>query len=77
MVPLRGLIDAEGELVKLAKERQKLEQELQRVQGKLGSAAFLGKAPAEVVAKEQQKLEELQVRLAKNTESTERMQKLR
>ncbi|MHB8811544.1 MAG: class I tRNA ligase family protein, partial [Desulfobulbaceae bacterium] len=77
VVPLRGLIDAEGELAKLVKERQKLEQELQRVQGKLGSAAFLGKAPPEVVAKEQQKLEELQVRLAKNTESTERMQKLR
>jgi valyl-tRNA synthetase len=76
-VPLRGLIDVEGELAKLAKERQKLEQELQRVQGKLGNATFLGKAPPEVVAKEQQKLEELQVRLAKNGESTGRLQKLR
>jgi len=77
VVPLRGLIDAEGELAKLAKERQKLEQDLQRVQGKLGNETFLGKAPAEVVAKERQKLEELQVRLAKNRESTGRLQKLR
>ncbi len=76
-VPLRGLIDVEGELAKLAKEQQKLEQELQRVQGKLGNETFLGKAPAEVVAKEQQKLEELQIRLAKNRESTGRLQKLR
>ncbi|MHB8788835.1 MAG: valine--tRNA ligase [Desulfobulbaceae bacterium] len=77
VVPLRGLIDVEGELAKLAKERQKLEQELGRIQSKLGSEAFLGKAPAAVVAKEQQKLEEIQVRLAKNMESFGRLQKLR
>jgi valyl-tRNA synthetase len=77
VVPLRGLIDVEGELAKLAKERQKLALDLGKIQGKLGSESFLGKAPPEVVAKERQKLDEIQARLAKNEESTVRLQKLR
>ena len=44
----------------------KLEQDLQRVNGKLDNEKFLRNAPPEVVAKEQAKLEELKARLAKN-----------
>ena len=75
-VPLKGLIDAAGEIAKLEKERAKLEKEMQRIQGKLSNEKFLNKAPAEVVEKEKQKQEELQVHLDKNAESTARLQKL-
>lgn len=75
-VPLKGLIDAPGELAKLARERTKLENEIQRIEGKLGNEKFLSKAPPDVVEKERQKQEELRVRLEKNEESTARMKKL-
>jgi valyl-tRNA synthetase len=77
VVPLKELIDVEAELDKLARERKKIEQEFKRVQGKLGNEQFLANAPADVVAKEQAKLEELKARLAKNEESRERLGKLR
>ena len=75
-VPLKDLIDVEAELDKLARERKKIEQELKRVQGKLGNAKFLNNAPDAVVEKEKGKLEELETRLAKNEESKGRLMKL-
>jgi valyl-tRNA synthetase len=75
VVPLKELIDVEAELDKLARERKTLEQDLQRVNGKLGNENFLSNAPPDVVAKEQAKLEELNARLAKNEESRERLGK--
>ncbi|XCN72490.1 MAG: valine--tRNA ligase [Candidatus Electrothrix aestuarii] len=75
-VPLKDLIDVEAELDKLARDRKKIEQELKRVQGKLGNEKFLNNAPDDVVEKERGKLEELEIRLAKNEESSERMEKL-
>jgi valyl-tRNA synthetase len=76
-VPLKELIDVDAELDKLARERKTLEQDLQRVRGKLGNEKFLSNAPADVVEKEQAKLEELRNRLAKNEESRERLGKVR
>ncbi|CAK8713437.1 Valine--tRNA ligase [Candidatus Electrothrix laxa] len=75
-VPLKDLIDVEAELDKLARERKKIEQELKRVQGKLGNAKFLSNAPDAVVEKEKGKQAELENRLAKNEESRERLGKL-
>ena len=76
VVPLKGLIDVAAELEKLTRERGKLEQELARIQAKLGNEQFTGKAPAVVVAKEREKAQELEARLAKNQESIQRMQAL-
>jgi len=76
VVPLKGLIDAEGELAKLDRERSKLDRELKRVTGKLENEKFLTNAPAEVVAKERDKEAELLARLEKNAESAARMKKL-
>ncbi|MCW5211862.1 valine--tRNA ligase [Desulfobulbus sp. TB] len=76
-VPLKDLIDVEAELDKLARERKKIEQELQRVNGKLSNEKFLNNAPEAVVAKERGKLEELETRLVKNAESTVRLMKLK
>ncbi len=75
-VPLKNLIDVEAELDKLARERKKVEQELKRVQGKLGNEKFLNNAPEAVVEKERGKLAELENRLTKNEESKARLGKL-
>jgi valyl-tRNA synthetase len=77
VVPLKGLIDVEGELEKLAREKGKLDKELARIVGKLGNEKFINNAPAEVVAKERDKEAEIRARLGKNAESTERLSKLR
>ncbi len=76
VVPLKGLIDVAGELAKLARDKGKIEQELARIEGKLGNAKFVNNAPEAVVAQERAKAEDLRARLAKNLESTERMNKL-
>ncbi len=55
MVPLAGLIDVAEERARLTKEIGKREQDLRRLNGKLGNAKFVANAPPEVVAKEQQK----------------------
>ncbi len=75
-VPLAGLINVEEELARLARERRKLEKELQRVTGKLANQRFLDNAPEQVVAKERAREEELRTRLAKNAESEARIAKL-
>jgi valyl-tRNA synthetase len=58
-VDLTGLIDVEAELGRLDREVEKARQDLQRVEGKLGNASFVDKAPAEVVQKERDRQEEL------------------
>ncbi len=76
-VPLKGLIDIDGELEKLARENGKIKKELVRVSGKLKNEKFLSKAPEAVVEKEKGKEKELLARLEKNAESITRLQKLR
>ncbi len=58
-VPLKGVVDIEGELRRLDKELSKLEKELGFVAKKLASQGFLNNAPAEVVAKEEAKAREM------------------
>jgi valyl-tRNA synthetase len=56
LVPMANLIDKEAEIARLGKEIDKLAKEVNRLSGKLDNANFVAKAPAEVVAKEQEKL---------------------
>jgi valyl-tRNA synthetase len=60
MVPLAGLIDVAAERLRLDKEIAKRRQELGRIEGKLGNAGFVAKAPADVVAKERERAAEMQ-----------------
>ncbi|WFP48882.1 valine--tRNA ligase [Methylomonas sp. EFPC3] len=60
LIPMAGLIDKDAELARLDKEIQRIEKELPRIEGKLGNAAFVDKAPPEVIAKEREKLAGLQ-----------------
>ncbi|MBF0162563.1 MAG: valine--tRNA ligase [Magnetococcales bacterium] len=59
-VPLQGVIDVAAEGARLRKELQRIEMDLQRVQGKLNNPSFLSHAKADVVEKEQRKERELQ-----------------
>ncbi len=49
LVPMAGLIDKEAEITRLEKEIGKLASDLARLQGKLNNAAFVDKAPVDVV----------------------------
>ena len=55
-VPLAGLIDVGAELARLDKEIARLGQEVGRVEAKLSNESFVARAPAEVVAKEREKI---------------------
>ncbi|MEM1111160.1 MAG: valine--tRNA ligase [Pseudomonadota bacterium] len=76
LVPMAGLIDKKAELDRLAREVQKVENDLKRVEGKLNNPAFIDRAPAEVVAKEREKLQSLQQALTKLHEQQETIRRL-
>jgi valyl-tRNA synthetase len=58
IIPLDGLIDVVAEKARLEKIQTKLLDEVARLKIKLGNEKFTQSAPAEVVRKEQQKLDE-------------------
>jgi valyl-tRNA synthetase len=60
MVPLAGLIDLEAERARIGKEVGKAQQELEKIEKKLGNESFVAKAPEAVVAKERNRAGELQ-----------------
>jgi len=63
MVPMKGLIDPTAELGRLSKAQEKLQKQADGIARKLGNEGFVSKAPAEVVAAEKAKLEELEGQL--------------
>jgi valyl-tRNA synthetase len=75
-VPLEGLLDFEEESKRLQKEISKLEPELARVEKKLANDNFLNRAPADIVAKENDKLERLGGKLDKLNKQLERLTKI-
>ncbi len=73
-LPLDELVDKEKELERLNKEKQTLLAEIKRVEGKLGNAGFVAKAPAAVVEEERKKGEKYKEMLAKVEESLAALQ---
>ena len=59
LVPLAGLIDAEAEIARLGKQREKLAADLDRCRRKLENENFVNNAPAAVVDKERLRAAEL------------------
>jgi len=76
LVPMAGLIDKDAELSRLAREIDKLEKDLSRIQGKLGNTAFVDKAPAAVVAKEREKMQAQQQALDTLQEQVQRIEQM-
>tara|TARA_B110000240_G_scaffold126495_1_gene140807 strand:- start:2612 stop:5476 length:2865 start_codon:yes stop_codon:yes gene_type:complete len=64
LVPMAGLIDINAELARLDREIDKISLEAKKLSGKLSNEKFVGNAPAEVVAKERQKLADFESSLS-------------
>ncbi|MBI5788613.1 MAG: valine--tRNA ligase [Candidatus Schekmanbacteria bacterium] len=64
-LPLAGVMDIGQEIQRLQKAVNQTKEELEKVEGKLNNPAFVEKAPAVVVEKEQLRRSELQEKLSK------------
>ncbi|MDA8413381.1 MAG: valine--tRNA ligase [Desulfobacteraceae bacterium] len=76
-VPLKGLVDVAAEEERLLKEIGKIEKEIEMFSKKLESPAFVDRAPAEIVAKERQKLAEVNGKKLVLEESLDKIRKLK
>jgi valyl-tRNA synthetase len=72
-LPLAGVIDLNAERARLEKELGKIADDISRIDGKLGNADFMARAPEEVVEEQREKREEAQSRQAKVREALERL----
>ena len=76
LIPMAGLIDRDAELERLAKLAAQVQDELDRVAGKLANTGFVTKAPAQVVDAERRKLSDLETRKSGITEQIEKISAL-
>ncbi len=65
LIPMAGLVDKAAELDRLAKELGKLDVEIEKIQVKLANEGFVSRAPEAVVAKERERVAELEQSKAK------------
>jgi valyl-tRNA synthetase len=72
-LPLKGVIDLAAERARLAKEMQKADADIARVDAKLNNPNFMARAPEEVVEEEQEKREEAVAHKAKIAEALDRL----
>jgi valyl-tRNA synthetase len=77
LVPMKGLIDPAAELARLAKKLQRAESEMSKLEAKLSNSQFAKNAPPEIVAKDQQRLEELRTEIGQLSAQTARVTKLK
>jgi valyl-tRNA synthetase len=76
LIPMAGLIDKDAELARLGKEIDKLENDANRTEGKLGNKSFVDKAPEAVVQKERDKLRDIQSSLEQLKAQKEKIARL-
>jgi valyl-tRNA synthetase len=72
-LPLGDVIDIEKERARLAKEIKKAEDEIARIDGKLSNAAFVAKAPAEVIDEQKEKRAEYAAIASRLAEAVSRL----
>ncbi len=75
-LPLAGIIDFAEEERRLAREVEKISKELTQAQRKLANEDFLNKAPAEVVQKEQERVQAWSEKLTKLQNHQQRIREL-
>ena len=76
-VPLKGLVDVEAEEQRLLKEIGKIEKDIELFTKKLANPSFVDRAPADVVAKEKEKLVEVTAKKLVLGESLGKIRELR
>jgi len=72
-LPLEGVIDLDAERARLAKEIQKLDVDIGKIDAKLGNADFIKRAPEEVVEEQRERREDALVRKTKMEEALGRL----
>ncbi|MBN1375316.1 MAG: valine--tRNA ligase, partial [Dehalococcoidia bacterium] len=60
VIPLAGMVDINAEKARMSKEMEVLQREISRLTQRLGDGQFTSKAPAAVIEKEKNRLEEYQ-----------------
>ena len=73
MVPLAGLVDADAERSRLSKELEETRGRLTGLEQRLANESFRSKAPPQVVAKEEERLEESRQRVQRIEEQLARL----
>lgn len=76
LVPMAGIIDKGAEITRLTKESNKLQQDIERTETKLGNAAFVEKAPADVVENERKRVNENKIAVEKLREQIQKISAL-
>ncbi|TFZ58563.1 valine--tRNA ligase [Methylorubrum sp. Q1] len=72
-LPLEGIVDLAAEVARLKKEAGKARAEIGKIDGKLGNADFLARAPEEVVDEQRERRDGEAARLAKIEEALVRL----
>lgn len=76
-ISLKGLVNVEEESKRLRKESERLTSDLNHIRGKLSKESFVAKAPAELVAKERAKEQEIVQKLDEITTGLKRIEGLK
>ncbi len=76
LVPMAGIIDKDAEIARLTKELNKLTQDIERTEAKLSNAAFVEKAPVEVVTNERNRVAENKMSVEKLREQIQKIANL-
>ncbi len=74
IIPLEGLIDPEEEMMRLQKELEDVENDIQIISSKLANEQFISKAPAAVVEKETAKVADAESKKAMLEKSIAKLQ---
>jgi valyl-tRNA synthetase len=72
-LPLAGVIDLDAERARLDKEIARERQEIAKVEAKLGNPDFVARAPEDIIAEHEERLETFQARLVKLNAARERL----
>jgi valyl-tRNA synthetase len=75
-LPLAGVVDLAAEKARLEREIERERREIAKVEAKLGNADFVSRAPEDVIAEHQERLETFQERLVKLTAARERLERV-
>ena len=75
-LPLAGVVDLEAEKARLDREIARERLEIAKVEAKLDNADFVARAPEEVIAEHQERLETFRERLVKLTSARERLERV-